>query len=492
KNHQIQVLKLAITSRLLLLALILLSRTLINPYDTSASINTYCLTDSQQQQESDSIRWPNLSAKIETSVVWDSVYFVRIAQCGYEYEQSYAFLPLLPITISLLSRTLFAPFVSLIGFRAVVALSAFFLNNLAFLFAAVYFYRLSIIILKDPEAALRASTLFCFNPASIFYSSIYSDALYALFSIGGLYHLASGANNIAVLWFALSGCARSNGVLNAGYFCFQAMHQAYDAVILKRRVYIALQVLVTVALRCICIFVPFIAFQAYGYYNICHGHFPDEARPWCKAKIPLLYNFIQSHYWGVGFLRYFQFKQLPNFLLASPILSLAFFSIAYYVKSRSEIFLSLAFKASIEEKKSAAVFFSLEAVPRADNARVSEKSSSKTQEKHSIRQRKHKIKDLDDASLAVEFESSIKSGFLSASVLPFILHLGFMAATALFVMHVQVATRFLSSSPPLYWFASYLMAIPGKGRRWGYMIWAYSVAYILLGSLLFSNFYPFT
>ena len=55
----------------------------------------------------------------------------------------------------------------------------------------------------------------------------------------------------------------------------------------------------------------------------------------------------------------------------------------------------------------------------------------------------------------------------------------------------QVATRFLSASPPLYWFASHLMVHPGS-NRWAYLIWAYSAAYILLGSLLFSNFYPFT
>jgi phosphatidylinositol glycan class V len=28
--------------------------------------------------------------------VWDSVYFLRLAECGYEYEQFYAFFPLLP------------------------------------------------------------------------------------------------------------------------------------------------------------------------------------------------------------------------------------------------------------------------------------------------------------------------------------------------------------------------------------------------------------
>lgn len=43
---------------------------------------------------------------------------------------------------------------------------------------------------------------------------------------------------------------------------------------------------------------------------------------------------------GVGFLRYFQVKQLPNFLLASPMLSLAVCSIALYALSFSKVFRS--------------------------------------------------------------------------------------------------------------------------------------------------------
>ncbi|MFS7956902.1 putative GPI mannosyltransferase 2 [Helianthus anomalus] len=107
---------------------------------------------------------------------------------------------------------------------------------------------------------------------------------------------------------------------------------------------LAFRVLITGFLRCMFIFIPFVAFQAYGYYNLCAGRDPETSRPWCKAKIPLLYNFIQSHYWGVGFLRYFQFKQLPNFLLASPILSMAVCSIIYYVKLQPTVFFSLGFQ----------------------------------------------------------------------------------------------------------------------------------------------------
>ncbi|KAJ0083933.1 hypothetical protein Patl1_29945 [Pistacia atlantica] len=486
-NHETQILKLATLSRLLLLTLTILWRALLSPYDTSASLNPDCLADPGAPQHS---RNNPISSAIENGVVWDSVFFVRIAQCGYEYEQSFAFLPLLPLCIRLLSHTgkrmpslsfrlkmgtspltllgILAPLVSVFGYRAVLALSGYVVSNVAFLLAAVYFYRLSVMILKDPEAALRASILFCFNPASIFYSSIYSESLYALFSVGGLYYLMSGANNIAVICLAVSSCARSNGVL-------------------------AMQILICGALRCICIFIPFIAFQVYGYHNLCLGHSPQAMRPWCRARIPLLYNFIQSHYWGVGFLKYFQLKQLPNFLLASPILSLALCSIIYYVTAQPKLVYLLGFQAFKEGKDFAPVPFPLETVPQSNSASatIPEKPSSKTGNQN-FRQRKQIHREGNPAVLPLEYGSSVNSGYLSVYVLPFILHLSFMVATAFFVMHVQVATRFLSASPSLYWFASYLMASPGTGKTWGYLIWAYCTAYILLGSLLFSNFYPFT
>ncbi|KAL5766894.1 hypothetical protein ACOSP7_017511 [Xanthoceras sorbifolium] len=373
--HQTLVLKTAAISRLPLLTLIVLWRTLLNPYDTSASLNPDCLINSRLHQHSSN---NSVGSKIENSVVWDSVYFVRIAQCRYEYEQTYAFLPLLPACISLLSHTVFAPLVAVIGYRAVLGLCGYVVSNIAFLFAAVYFYRLSVLILKDPEAAFRASILFCFNPASIFYSSIYSESLYALFSVG---------------WNIL----------------LDTMHRAYDALPEKK-------------------------WLSYGYRNICLGHSPDEMRPWCKARVPLLYNFIQSHYWKVGFLRYFQFKQLPNFLLASPIMSLALCSIIRYVKSQPKLFFSLGFQASKEGKDFAPVLSSSGTDPKSDSGCFSDTSSSKIHGFHAI----------------------------------------------------------LVCKSSAYWFASYLMISPGMGKRWGYLIWAYRAAYILLGSLLFSNFYPFT
>ncbi|KAM3370216.1 hypothetical protein ACQJBY_017859 [Aegilops geniculata] len=497
----VAIVRLATASRVLVLTLSLLARLLFRPYDTSASLHPPCLSSPSFPPSASSSNSTATTTAISSLAVWDGVHFARSAECGYEYEQSFAFLPLLPASIALLSRSLFAPLVPMLGYRAVLVISGHVLNNVAFVAAAAYFYRLSVLILKDSGAACRASVLFCFNPASVFYSSLYSESLYALFSLGGLFYLFSGARTIAMIMLALSGSARSNGALNAGYICFEALLQAYDAAIQKKRPMWAVQALVTGFLRSTFVFLPFFAFQAYGYLNICvHGD-TDELRPWCKAKLPLLYSFIQSHYWGVGFLRYFQVKQLPNFLLASPVLSLAIYSIVHYTKLLHQLFQST----SIHEQIIAIVDGRLvEAHESSDVATVlkSEFSTGLHNKKQGNTEVKKRKSVAASAASAASLDGNISAGRIVGDnedgcpllVLPFILHMTFMTFTAFFVMHVQVSTRFLSASPLIYWAASRILA-PARGgscKRWGYFIIVYFIAYILLGSLLFPNFYPFT
>lgn len=49
----------------------------------------------------------------------------------------------------------------------------------------------------------------------------------------------SGVNNVPALLFALSGSVRSNGVLNAGYYGFKALHQSYYAMYVKKRPHVS-------------------------------------------------------------------------------------------------------------------------------------------------------------------------------------------------------------------------------------------------------------
>ncbi|PNG99104.1 GPI mannosyltransferase 2, partial [Tetrabaena socialis] len=53
-------------------------------------------------------------------------------------------------------------------------------------------------------------------------------------------------------------------------------------------------------------------------------------RPWCSSRVPYVYGFVQAQYWGVGLFRYWTLQQLPNFLLAAPVLLLSAVGLTEY------------------------------------------------------------------------------------------------------------------------------------------------------------------
>jgi phosphatidylinositol glycan class V len=111
------VISLAVASRLLLAALFILWRNVANPYDTSADLSLPCMSNSSywtalaepeqgfQHQQQQFLWGKRLGGAIQRTVIWDGVYYVRIAECGYEYEQAFAFSPALPLLMRLLTRT---------------------------------------------------------------------------------------------------------------------------------------------------------------------------------------------------------------------------------------------------------------------------------------------------------------------------------------------------------------------------------------------------
>lgn len=72
--------------RAIVLCLTILLDLAFPDYDTSAGLTMDCNGVPQQGSR----EWG------DSLVVWDSVFFMRIAQCGYEFEQYHAFFPALP------------------------------------------------------------------------------------------------------------------------------------------------------------------------------------------------------------------------------------------------------------------------------------------------------------------------------------------------------------------------------------------------------------
>ena len=87
-GRRIRVVLLAAAVRIANVGLTLLFDYVFDDYDTSTSLLPRKECDITLREEDASV--------LSSLAVWDTVFFVRIAQCGYEYEQYHAFFPLLP------------------------------------------------------------------------------------------------------------------------------------------------------------------------------------------------------------------------------------------------------------------------------------------------------------------------------------------------------------------------------------------------------------
>ena len=79
-----------------------------------------------------------------------------------------------------------------ISFVSCVKISATVINMASFVLAAQVMYELSRKVLKDEYIAYKAGLLFTVNPASIFFTSGYSEALNALFTFIALDRMTKG------------------------------------------------------------------------------------------------------------------------------------------------------------------------------------------------------------------------------------------------------------------------------------------------------------
>ncbi|GMH34304.1 hypothetical protein BSKO_02138 [Bryopsis sp. KO-2023] len=428
----------AASVRLLLLVSVLSFSGWFKNYDTSAELNVHNDCHSGSIVESTKLSGDGWERFLENVVVWDSVYFVRIARCGYEFEQTHAFFPGFPWLVRTFGEFLRRCLSRRLDVQAAYSLSGLIISNLAYVVSIVLFDDLSSRVLNNELLSAVATVFYSVPPSSVFLSAAYTEGPFCMFTMAALWLIfAKNSTWTASLIIAASCAVRSNGILHIGFLGHFALSKCVQ--LWPRSKPRALGALLELMVPGIVAATPLIVFQYQGYARFCedpHQSVGDGAvsgiaqiRPWCQKGIPYLYGFVQDHYWNVGFLRYFEAKQIPNFLIAAPTLSLSVIGCYAYI-SRDW---------------------------------------------------------LRTRSLGLVPGGKSSSGFHNDKVAPFIYQWAFMALYAFLVMYVQVVTRFLSACPPFYWYVAHLW----MKKRWK-MLWLWFIAFAGLGSLMFPNFYPWT
>ncbi|KAG5680273.1 hypothetical protein PVAND_009792 [Polypedilum vanderplanki] len=410
---------------------------------------------------------------------WDAQYFLHISEHGYTYENTLAFYPLYPLSIKMI-RYVFINITPFLTVRSLSLLIGVVLNVIFFVKATNSLYELAKKVLKDQRKAEVAAILFCFNPASIFFTAPYSESLYSWLSFSLMLKCFDDINSVLIVVpLSCSILTRSNGLINIGFVVYYGLKKMFN----QNTVLSFVTVFLKIFSILIIIAFHFGLMQVYNYYLFCFQksfNFPDfikdfalendlvlagnrsstsneSVSPWCLSNFPVAYSYIQEHYWNVGYMNYYEFKQIPNFLLAAPIVLIILVNAFIYFINNQDYCWRLG------------IFNLRQSILR-------------------------------------------KTSIADQNQFVFIVHAVAMCLFCIFFIHVQVTTRILASSNPMLYFfcANYFMPESGAHKKnddkinevhvfdikklnWTQrFIVYYFIGYYSLGTVLFSNFFPWT
>ncbi|KAM9968442.1 hypothetical protein ACTFIW_002880 [Dictyostelium discoideum] len=608
KKQRNTIIKVAIICKLIIWIYCLIVSQQLENFDSSTSINALSPlkepNDSSLILNDEKSSISNLKDHSNTSpivnflikrifVKWDSIYFIRIAEFGYEHEQNHAFFPLFPLLMNIFGKALNSfSFIHSLSFSDCIIVSGFIISNLSFVLSAVQLLKLGYIIFNNSEFAFTATLLYCINPAGVFTTAVYTENLFNLMIFSGLVQVFGGdyyllemngrelgthsmplsrkiwCTTLASLFFSFATATRSNGILMCGFIVYTyyssyithmarlilrflhstktykktyllkpsnsmdklpLVNSAFDNSTLSKDL---LLYPLLIIIQSLIIISPYIIFQYYGYSRFCNNNDNnnnnfelikngDWPRPWCGSgsgsdtsgmfKYPNLYGFVQNHYWNQGFFNYYTVSQIPNFLFATPMVLLSVGSILSYLR----YFINQPNQMIYSTFKS-----------RSKNITIDTTSQLAS------------IGHTSDTFSVV---------YYSPHLLPFIVYLSFLTIFSVTFMHVQVITRFFIHSPLIFWFCAkfFMNKIPEvptssprmsdsgnnnndnknnnnnnntnnnnsnnnntgikkkeeskltsepckKERVERILILSYFILYNVLGSVLFTNFYPWT
>ncbi|CAK7262597.1 ER membrane glycoprotein subunit of the GPI transamidase complex-like protein [Sporothrix epigloea] len=267
-------------------------------------------------------------------VSWDAIYYTQAARRGRLYEQEWAFGTALPAVVSFLHNQL-----ATLGVELSIPVIAVAYAHVAHLLAVLLLYHLGCQLWLGTAGrtlAYVAASLHILSPAGLFLSAPYAEGSCALFSFAGYIAFAGGRRAdsgalsvrgdllrlLAGASFGVATLFRSNGLLSGAIFAHEAVVDSLAFV--RRPSLLLLRRLVSIGLGGLLVAAGTVVPQTLAYMQFCQAPsgIPGEVyRPWCTARVPSIYNFVQEYYWGSGrLLAYWTLSNLPLFVLATPML----------------------------------------------------------------------------------------------------------------------------------------------------------------------------
>ena len=385
---------------------------------------------------------------------WDANFFLHITREGYSTEHTLPFFPLLPLLIRTIP--LLDPMTS-----AVIA------NSVLFGISALLLYKISLLRYSQP-VSLLASLFFIFNPAGIVYSSFYSESLFCCLFLLGLYYYVSGRLLRAATFFGLCSLTRANAVLFVLFFT-----PPFWAVVLG----------------------PFGVYQLYCLLRIC------RQRVSFYPFVP--YSYIQKAYWEQGFLKFFTANNIPNLVCGFIPIANSLALIYLYIEAKLHAASSALSAADNKDEK--------DKKDEKEKKEKKEKKDKKDKKESADNEEREKTKIATGRSLEkfiampVLRMARLASGLSMARVRGFLrdplftartnfvsklfIILGIQTFSLIFMIHWNIAYRFLSYNPVLYWAMAFCTVRFGQ-ETWFKLLLTIHFVYGLMYTMLFCAFYP--
>ena len=461
----------------------------------------------------------------------------------FQTEQAHAFFPMVPITIRtlanllthLLPRNVLPP-----TYEGVTALAALLWNITCFVFAALALYDLTMNLLHqhlirldmnavDPERkyffrendapqqlAYQAFLIFCFNPASVFFTAAYSESMFAMVNFVGhalwtriaLASFGSQSNQRMLAWLTClltviplwmtASYTRSNGSINAGWLLLYGIGHACVQLEPNGRPFRALLGLSSSIMLALLVAYPVVQHDQRGYERHCF--IEDETSyvipSWChdvdntSPSRFSLYGYVQRQHWNVGIFRYYTLKKIPDFLFATPILTLSICATIDWIHNSFRCYMAQSDAKVANENILKRVF----------SWAIAVLGSSVDWKKHASNRQ---------LSSGESITSWIHLQLLAG---PYMLaHYAILAAVSivgLIVAHIEITTRMICSScPAIYWYMTICCCDFGGSKdtenssksaniirreTLGRYVIPYCFLYIITGVIMHPNWLPWT